>query len=192
MLLVAALALAGCKDKKNVSGLIDAGIAVNGQTEATKTTVVPAPGEMTPEDSVAFVVKHAIEWYSTTVHRAFRSQDRDFERNRLMFYGIDVMSNEDRLGLMITEDDQYDMVFVVAYTKDGVVLPDELYNSGEFTRLDTVAYIPNEVLFRARREIKAAFAAQDYEKCFSLFDKAFIFVPTTGEKWRALKEAGIE
>lgn len=147
---------------------------------------------MTPEDSIAFVVKYAHEWYSTTVHRGFSSEDRDFERNRLMFYGIDVMTSENRLGLMITEDDQYDMVFVVAYTKDGVVLTDEPYNPGEFTRLDTVAYIPNEVLFRARREIKAAFAAQDYEQCFSLFDKAFIFVPTTGEKWRALKEAGIE
>ncbi len=189
-----AAALVGCNDKKEVSGLINAGIAVNGQTETRVTnTTIPNPGEMTPEDSVSFIVKYAYGWYCAGERsRMFSSWDRDFERNRLMFYGIDVMANETTLGEMIVDDSRYDIVFVVAHTKEGVVLPDEEFNSGEFTKLDTVAYIPNDVLFRARREIKAAFEAGDYQRCFELFDKAFIFVPTTHEKWQALKEAGIE
>lgn len=193
IMLAIAFVLVGCKKKTDLSGLIDAGIAVNGTTQTTKTITVPAPGEMTPEDSVAFVVKYAYEWWSAgNRHRMFASQDRDFEHNRLMFYGIDVMYDEETLGLLITDDSNYDIVFVVAYTQEGVAQTDVDFNPGEITRLDTVAYIPNEVLFRARREIKAAFAAKDYERCFDLFDKAFIFVPTTGAKWRALKAAGLE
>lgn len=61
-----------------------------------------------------------------------------------------------------------------------------------FFDLYTIGYIPNEVTTRARREVTAAFNKEDYEECYRLFDELFVFVPTTGAKWRAMKAAGIE
>lgn len=53
--------------------------------------------------------------------------------------------------------------------------------------IDTVAYIPNSVLRLAETQIKAAYAAQDNEEVYRIFNNAFTFIPITGTEWRALK-----
>lgn len=52
---------------------------------------------------------------------------------------------------------------------------------------DTIAYISNQVMQDAQKIIKAAYDAGDYATCYAEFDKAFTFIPITGEEWRALK-----
>lgn len=52
---------------------------------------------------------------------------------------------------------------------------------------DTIGYVPNRVIRDAESKIKTAFEAGDYEECMRLFEQAYIFIPITGEEWRALK-----
>ena len=117
---------------------------------------------------------------------------RDLNENKLKFWGTDAISSAGSLGNFITS--YTDMVVVVAKWEDGTAaMPlgfDMMrYNDAIF---DTVAYIPNSVVLDARAKITTAFDAGDYETCYHLFDDAYVFLPTTGPKWRALKAAGIE
>lgn len=79
---------------------------------------------------------------------------------------------------------------------DGNLHPDfiESYNClleiwetpSAFSRKDTIGYIPNSVLRAAEAAIKAAYAANDDEEVYRLFNEAFTFRPVTGEEYRAL------
>jgi hypothetical protein len=61
------------------------------------------------------------------------------------------------------------------------------YDQDNFTGKDTIAYIPNSVLRTAETAIRAAYAAQDIEACYTVFNEAYTFTPITGAEWRALK-----
>lgn len=190
------ISVKGVKSLDNVKALAadDEGIAGTGLT-----------------DSLEYITKYAWECYvlptlgvdaGLPASRAFGFYEddyylfRDLENNKLLFAGWDVIpSGGEDLGDFVVSYE--DIVITVGVWPDGKAImplggwpiPKEEYEKVTF---DTVAYIPNSVVRAARAKITEAFEAQDYEACYRLFDEAYVFIPTTGERWRAMKEAGIE
>lgn len=111
-----------------------------------------------------------------TYGRGFGPQQRDLENMRLLMFGTDII---DQGGYYVTSFIEGENVLLV-YIIPSVIAP----------LIDTVAYVPNSVLRKAQVEIKAAYDAGDYTTCYSLFDKAFTFIPITGAEWLALKAKG--
>ncbi len=134
------------------------------------------------------------EYYYNEVN----STRRDFENKKILFgggYVIDVPEDNpewSRLGSFITNAE--DVIFAVPVsdeTGEFLDLTDAIWFTRPF-HLDTLGYIPNRILKKAQQEIKDAYAAEDFERCYRVFDTEFRFYPITGERWRALKSAGIE
>lgn len=152
-------------------------------------------------DSIRYIMQYGWEMHLSKGWRTFlgsTNQFRDFENNRFKFWGNKVVSSTGRLGDYFTEELD-DIVFVVGFTKDSVAIdPIKLFSTppadrGEYpSYYDTVAYIPNKIVHKAIVDVQNAFAEKDFETCYKLFDRAYVFIPITGPKWRALKEAGIE
>lgn len=108
------------------------------------------------------------------VGRGFSDAQRDYQTPMLKMFGTDII---DMFG-------KYDPSFIEA--TDCVL--QRVVNAGKPNEvIDTIAYIPNAVLRAAELKIKAAFAKEDYETCYAIFNDAFTFLPITGTEWRALK-----
>lgn len=194
------------KDKKNLNP--NAKINVTGVRSLTKADRADVSGEGIAgtgiTDSLEFITKYAwdcrmVKPDGLTPSRGFglREDDyylrRDLENNKLKFWGIDAVSSDGLfLGDFVTT--YTDIVITVAkWEQDGpAIMPLGFTGDGNAVILDTVAYIPNSVVLEARAKITSAFAAGDFDACYKLFDDAYVFLPTTGPKWRALKAAGIE
>lgn len=112
----------------------------------------------------------------TSVSRGFGQQQRDLENMRLLMFGTDIIDQGGHYSPMFIEGEDMLLVYIV----ENITM----------TTIDTVAYIPNSVLRKTQVEIKAAYDAGDYTTCYSLFDKAFTFIPITGAEWLALKAKG--
>ncbi len=124
---------------------------------------------------------------------------RDFENRRFLIAGgwviIPAYDNPaPSLGPLITTG--HDIVFVgIRDTITGEYFD---IHYGDWSSIpkscvdDTLGYIPNAIMSSACAKIIEAYNKKDYATCYAVFDSAFVFVPTTGAKWRALKEAGIE
>lgn len=118
---------------------------------------------------------------------------RDLERNKIKFYFADAFPNSSPTSLFYYHED---IVMTVLKEKDSrkIIHPNdmnsEIYAKGVIN--DTVAYIPNSIRESVVNQINEAFNKGDYDTCYKLFDDGFVFIPTTGEKWRKMKEAGIE
>ena len=121
----------------------------------------------------------------------YENQIRDFENRRFLYSGKYVIYTEGVLGMYIVGAS--DLIYESRLDSLGNTIDPrfDLDYHGAMT-MDTIAYIPNKILKKAQDGIIAAFNAGDYETCYELFDNAFIFIPTTGEKYRKLKELGIE
>lgn len=122
---------------------------------------------------------------------------RDLENDRFIFsgghvmYTLEAFPDDVLLGDFITN--AYNVLFIAALdtTSQLIDLREELWIERFFCR-DTVGYIPNAILRKAQQEIITNFNAGNYERCYQLFDTAFVFRPTTGAKWLELKAKGIE
>lgn len=169
--------LAACNKEDN-NGKLDpnAMIALN-----------PAPG-VKADDPVHLTAREIVEQTAylsaedrdgqPDCRRGFADHQRDLVNNRLLMYGTDI----------IDQNGEYVPGFIES--KDAILIrhlpsPDP----NEKVR-DTIAYIPNSVLREAEMKIKAAYDQGDYATCYSLFDKAFTFMPITGAEWEALKAEG--
>lgn len=108
------------------------------------------------------------------VTRMFSEEQRDIVNLRLMMWGDDIIQNGKLVTVFIGGSD------VLFITREEKWLPIK----------DTVGYIPNSTLRTVEVVIKAAYAAQDYEQVYKLFDEAYRFIPITGKEWRALKAQG--
>lgn len=107
--------------------------------------------------------------------RGFSESQRDFnpENPCLKMWATDIIS----------VDGEYVPEFIEG--KDCVL---EAWSSFGNTRVkDTIAYIPNSVLRKAEADIKAAYAAQNIELIYQIFNEAFTFRPISGEEYRELK-----
>lgn len=178
LVLFIALSLFSCK--KDNKGLLDPNATVS---------IRPAAGvkaydrHLTAEEivhktsDIAFMTFHNPEkthWAEAS--RGFADHQRDFENMRLLMYSTDVVAQNGTLeeGFIEGRD-------IVLRILDQRLEP-----------IDTIAYISNSIIIQAEKEIRAAYAAEDYETCYRLFDNAFVFQPITGAEWRALKEQGLQ
>lgn len=101
----------------------------------------------------------------------FADIQRDFSTPKLLMWGTSIISMRGE--------------YVPAFIEStDVVLTRGSYDD---KTADTIAYISNQVMQDAQKIIKAAYDAGDYATCYAEFDKAFTFIPITGEEWRALK-----
>lgn len=205
--LLAGFILASCeKDKNRLDP--NAKISVTGVHSLTKADPadVPAGGIAGTgiTDSLEFITKYAwdcrmLKPDGLTPSRGFGLMEddyyllRDLENNKLKFWGIDAVSSDGLfLGDLVTTCMNI-VITVAKWESDGpAIMPLGFTGDGNAVVLDTVAYIPNSVVLEARAKITAAFAAGDFDACYKLFDDAYVFLPTTGPKWRALKASGIE
>ncbi len=205
LILLLILNLILCCSKNNDNGILDANykMAVYGRNLPTRSTV----------DSVETVLKHAytVRWNpndGTIPGFSLGTEDqfydgggcqRDFENRRFLFSGEWVIiatyqDIEPQLGGLITTG--RDVLFVgLRDTTTGEFFD---IHHGDWASIpnrcvdDTIGYIPNSIMSSACTKIIEAYNKKDYATCYGIFDTAFVFVPTTGAKWRALKEAGIE
>lgn len=192
--LLIALAFASCKDDD---------FKLNDTIRLTGVQSSPVrSAEMT--DSLAFITRYA--WHCSVFSQEDNARrtrtfglleewtaHRDTVNNRLLLIGIDVIYG-DKLGGFVVD---YSDILLIAF-----IAPDGKYihprAAGDYGPVvfefptDTVGYIPNRVVLDARTKITAAFNDGDLAEVQRLFDEAFIFKPTTGAKWLALKAAGIE
>lgn len=53
-------------------------------------------------------------------------------------------------------------------------------------------YIPNAVMEKAEKDIKAAYEAGNIDEVYRLFHEAFTAIPCTEKEWLALKEKGLQ
>ena len=111
--------------------------------------------------------------------RTFSNEQKDTisADPKLLMWATDVISLDGNLQLDLGN-------FIEA--KDVVFRTYEISN----TTYDTIAYIPNAVLRAAEIEIRKAYAEQDIDKCYQVFNDAYKFIPITGEQWRMLKTSG--
>lgn len=90
------------------------------------------------------------------IARMFDETLKDYDNLALKMYAIDVIS---------AEGDYYrDLTYAV-----NVVITD--------LQGDTIAYVPDKVISDARPLIEAAYADQDYNEVYRIFDQAFSFLP---------------
>lgn len=88
------------------------------------------------------------------ITRGFNEHQKDFNIPALLMLGIDVIS---------AEGDYYrDLTHAFSF-----------YIVNEAN--DTIAYVPDEVINRARPLIEAAYADKNYNEVYRLFDEAFVF-----------------
>lgn len=158
------------------------------------------------DDSLAFIVRYAWNWRAMSKkigHDAGRSfglggdemwlMQRDTVNNRLMLQDIDVI-DVNQLGDFIVDFTDIVLLGVKQPGEDKLIHAKDAWTVEDLAKLipDTIGYIPNRVILDAREKITKAFNADDYIECQRLFNEAYVFLPTTGAKWRAMKAAGIE
>lgn len=160
-------------------------------------------------DSLAYIVKYAweissiieedTEWARGVSEGEYYYQFRDLEKNKLLFWATDAIENDKLSGLLMQGSRDY-VITVLKYKKD---TPEEevvdpllgwsyIVNIYADCKVDTVGYVPNSNLQKIRNDVLDALTKEDYDTCYKLFNDGFVFTPTTGEKWRKMKEAGIE
>lgn len=176
------------------------GIGVSPTSVISK--IVPFPGPYSVDDVLRYANFFGFRRVgeNTTPEAPVFKASRDFEKKRVkvgMAYQV-VYIDEQGVGYLgpMVSGTYRDWVLKVAYSSD---IPGEWYDVMTETpdgglpvtkQRDTIAYIPNKVVIEAEQKIKAAFDAGDYEECLRLFKEAYVFTPTTGPQWRALKAKG--
>ena len=91
--------------------------------------------------------------------RTFGDKDKDFNKPALLMQGIDIIAYDEGKNFIIKD-------FLYGYD----VFITDILN-------DTIAYVPNEVLEKARKPIEEAFERGDYDAIYRMFNEAFTFLP---------------
>lgn len=166
-LLIVSLAFASCdkKDLPEPKGELNPNAMI---------TIRPAKGVQLRSASVGLtaleIVQQAfnIKWQSNWVYetyrtdealkvaRGFPSEFKDLSSPALKMRGIDVIS----------EDGDYQRIFTHGFS---IYITD--------VNNDTIAYVPDSVIENARPLIEAAFAEENYDEVYRLFNEAFTFLP---------------
>lgn len=80
-----------------------------------------------------------------------------------------------------------DIIYEGRYYADFIESTDCILFRALNNQRDTIGYISNSILRNAEIQIKTAFANEDIEEVYRIFNEAFTFIPATGAEWRALK-----
>ena len=94
-----------------------------------------------------------------TIARTFGDKDKDFNKPALLMQGIDIIGYDEGKNFLYKG-------FLYGYD---VFITDTLN--------DTIAYVPNEVLEKARKPIEEAWERGDYDAVYRMFNEAFTFLP---------------
>ncbi len=121
-----------------------------------------------------FVCNHSSHPTSIAYYTIDGVCERDTVNNRIVGYSAWVITAEGSLSTEFIESRNF---LLINYDWDTV--------------RDTLGYIPNSVMIAAETAIKAAYEEDDYEECYRLFQEAFVFYPTTGERYLQLVEEGL-
>lgn len=201
--ILAGMMLIGCKSDKRPNLDIYAQLTLNGSTTTPAALQTKTPPE--PPYSIQTITKYASNMsftrdYPETPYASRGFVRRDIEAGKLQVGQMDDVVALDKngdyiLGWIVTSN-MHDVVLRACYKGNEYGWPQEDWADPEQERFsgkyDTIGYVPNEVIKRAEVAIHAAFDAGDYDECMRLFEEAYVFIPTTGAEWRALKAAGIE
>ncbi|GAB1414637.1 hypothetical protein MASR2M117_00430 [Paludibacter sp.] len=113
-------------------------------------------------------IKWACNWFDNGynedvqhVARTFGDHMRDFETPALLMFGTDIIT---QMG---------------EFYKDLIYGFDMYFTT---TGGDSIAYIPDSVLYNARIHIEAAFNDSNYTEVYRLFNEAFTFLPLIKEE----------
>ena len=111
----------------------------------------------------ALNIKWQSHWFDNTywddvkqIGRGFGDRQKDYEIPALKMLGIDI----------ITDEGKYYRDFIYGYN---VVITDK--------NNDTIAFVPDSVINKARPLIESAFADSNYVEVYRLFNEAFTFQP---------------
>ena len=91
--------------------------------------------------------------------RMFSDSKKDFNKPALLIWGTNIIAYDGGKHFIIKD-------FIYGYD---VFITDTLN--------DTIAYVPNEVLEKARKPIEEAFERGDYDAVYRIFNEAFTFLP---------------
>ena len=91
--------------------------------------------------------------------RMFSDSKKDFKKPALLMWGTDIIAYDEGKNFIVKD-------FLYGYD---VFITDTLN--------DTIAYVPNEVLEKARKPIEEAFERGDYDAVYRMFNEAFTFLP---------------
>ena len=91
--------------------------------------------------------------------RTFSEGKKDFNKPALLMQGVDIIGYDEGKNYIYKD-------FLYGYD---VFITDTLN--------DTIAYVPNEVLEKARKPIEEAFERGDYDAIYRMFNEAFTFLP---------------
>ena len=89
----------------------------------------------------------------------FSDSKKDFNKPALLMWGINIIAYDEGKNFIVKD-------FLYGYD---VFITDTLN--------DTIAYVPNEVLEKARKPIEEAFERGDYDAIYRMFNEAFTFLP---------------
>lgn len=113
-------------------------------------------------------IKWACNWFGNGynediqhVARTFGDHMRDFETPALLMFGTDI----------ITQMGEFYKDFIYGF---------DMYITDDNN--DSIAYIPDSVLYNARIHIEAAFNDSNYTEVYRLFNEAFTFLPLVKEE----------
>ena len=107
--------------------------------------------------------------------RGFAETQRDYDLPALKMWGIDILLFDGQMRKDFIKG--FDHI-LISIREDRITL-------------DTIAYIPNEVIRLADIAIEKAYNEGNFPEVYALFNDAFTFLPITGEEWRELKEQGL-
>ncbi len=174
----AILAFTGCNDE-TTNGLLDpnATIKIRPALVNDHLSSLRSANHLTGLEIVQLTDGMYFQYDSVTYERGFSPAQRDTVEPCLKMWATDIIDQEGNYHPRFIE--ATDCVLIRIHNLDQ-----------ESEWIDTIAYVPNDVLRNAQAIIKPAYDTGDYATCYQAFDSAFVFIPITGAEWRALKEQG--
>lgn len=177
---MAALALTACKKDNDGGKTLDPMAKISIRPATQKSGVSTKATYLTPVE----VVRQATDIVLVSpnypdepwVNAGISPEQKDLTTPKIMMWGMWVIENGE------ISRDFVEATNVILVTREGINYSKPIS--------DTIAYIPNATLRAAEVKIKAAFAKEDFDEVYRLFDEAYRFTPINGKDWLALKKAG--
>lgn len=200
LLLLLSLVLFGCKKEKSNPAF---NVVITGTTSAdpnSRAYVI----DLEEQAELNYIARYAYEISCRSTEfphinpaRGFTMSQRDTINGKLFMIRGDAVNEQPEAiypGYFIS--DWHHSVITIAFDATGRLFDQKLSDMDvhfehPFT-IDTIAYIPEQVVAPARVKMMEAFQRQDYDECYRLLEESFIYVPCTGEEYRAMEAAGLE
>lgn len=186
MLLIGAVLLTACTPKQTPteSKLLDKGamlyinvkdnMRVTASTDTTTTDdPIPTPKEVV-EQAITFLFTDP-QTGNPNSPLAIGPEQKDFENNRIKMWGE-----------MIIEPDG-SLIDYFFKARDFRILA-RLQGDEKEQRI--IAYIPNKRMEEAEAAITKAYNEGNYDEVYRLFQELYTAIPTTTDRWKALKAKG--